>query len=305
MPSARRTYCFDYLLRLFSLPRVGESKEELRVRSKVVRNWETWFEIEFFCWKCTILVRCLNRVGCEFWDLSRNRKGHVSADSCCQICYLSPRMPWISNLSFCPFWLSFSGVSTSTCALLPLTHSRVCHLLIYSSTSHFHVFLILMFSPRFATMVCASLFLYGKWGVTALIGASARGHTAIVQLLLEAGADKEAKSKVRKKRENYTQRHMWLTKWFEGRSTMWPLFTTVVAVVSTCTPWGGACSCNFFLIFNFFRCEGAHQGGSNAKRTCNFFLSFLCVTRSSFSRKSTESQKKIWVCTREFWKKLI
>ena len=57
-------------------------------------------------------------------------------------------------------------------------------------------------------MVCASLFLYGKWGVTALIGASDMGHTAIVQLLLEAGADKEAKSKVRKKRENYTQRHM-------------------------------------------------------------------------------------------------
>jgi hypothetical protein len=55
-------------------------------------------------------------------------------------------------------------------------------------------------------MVCASLFLYGKWGVTALIGASARGHTAIVQLLLEAGADKDAKDEVRERKERITHR---------------------------------------------------------------------------------------------------
>ena len=52
--------------------------------------------------------------------------------------------------------------------------------------------------------------------MTALIYASMNGHTAIVQLLLEAGADKEAKSDVRgTNRKNHTHLHMWLTRWFE------------------------------------------------------------------------------------------
>jgi ankyrin repeat protein len=87
-------------------------------------------------------------------------------------------------------------------------HTCVYHLLIYFSSSHFSLFLTLMFSPLFATMACASLSLNGKHGFTALIGASDMGHTAIVQLLLEAGADEDAQDKVREKRYNYTQRHM-------------------------------------------------------------------------------------------------
>ena len=46
-------------------------------------------------------------------------------------------------------------------------------------------------------MVCASLSLSCKFGETALILASKEGHTAIVELLLGAGADKEAKDEVR------------------------------------------------------------------------------------------------------------
>jgi len=73
----------------------------------------------------------------------------------------------------------------------------VCLLLIYSSTSHFrHV--LLLFSP-FATMVCVppSPPLCVKFGNTALILASREGHTATVELLLGAGADKDAKTVVR------------------------------------------------------------------------------------------------------------
>ena len=54
-------------------------------------------------------------------------------------------------------------------------------------------------------MVCAYLSLYGKRGNTALVLASKGGHTAIVELLLGAGADTEAKDRVsERKRENYT-----------------------------------------------------------------------------------------------------
>ena len=44
--------------------------------------------------------------------------------------------------------------------------------------------------------------------------ASAMGYTAIVKLLLEAGADKEAKDGVREKRERITHTliHLWLTR---------------------------------------------------------------------------------------------
>jgi len=47
--------------------------------------------------------------------------------------------------------------------------------------------------------VCLCLFLCvnTKDGFTALMIASQHGHTATAQLLVEAGADKEAKSKVR------------------------------------------------------------------------------------------------------------
>jgi ankyrin repeat protein len=48
-------------------------------------------------------------------------------------------------------------------------------------------------------MVCASLSLSCKHGYTALILASEGGHTATVELLLEAGADKEAKTAVRER----------------------------------------------------------------------------------------------------------
>jgi len=46
-------------------------------------------------------------------------------------------------------------------------------------------------------MVCASLSLYGKLGETALMWASRNGYTATVELLLGAGADKDAKAGVR------------------------------------------------------------------------------------------------------------
>jgi len=84
------------------------------------------------CWKSSILTRSLNRVGFNFWDLSRNHKGHVLAVKCRRIFYLSSGTPWISYLSFA-FLLYFATcASTSTCALLPPTHTHVYAA--YSST---------------------------------------------------------------------------------------------------------------------------------------------------------------------------
>ena len=117
-------------------------------------------KVSVFCWKCSFFARCLNRVGFEFWDLSRNHEGHVSAVKCRRIFALSSGTPWISNISFCPSWpVCHLREHLYMCSTSPYhTRTCVCHLLIYSSTSHFpHV---LLFSSLFATMVCASLSLY-------------------------------------------------------------------------------------------------------------------------------------------------
>jgi len=64
-------------------------------------------------------------------------------------------------------------------------------------------------------MVCASLSLYCKYGRTALMWASKGGHTATVELLLGAGADKEVKDEVREgMRENYTRARAY--DWLDG-----------------------------------------------------------------------------------------
>jgi len=57
--------------------------------------------------------------------------------------------------------------------------------------------------------------------------ASFKGHTAIVQLLLEMGADTESNNAVREtKRKNHTHLHMWLTRWF-GEYTPCDLFQSL------------------------------------------------------------------------------
>ena len=104
--------------------------------------------------------------------------------------------------------------STSTCAIT--SHTLPC----LSPTLPLLSSLMFSSSSLFATMVCASLSLYCKRGDTVLILASEGGHTAIVELLLGAGADKEAKNKVRERmRERSTHTHMWLTRWCERENT--------------------------------------------------------------------------------------
>ena len=70
--------------------------------------------------------------------------------------------------------------------------------------------------------------------------ASLNGHTATVQLLLGAGADKEARDQVReKKRERSTHTRMWLTRWIEEGSTVYPLFTSLaLRLEHTHVAWG-------------------------------------------------------------------
>ena len=111
-------------------------------------------KVSVFCWKCTILARCLNRVGCEFWDLSRTHEGHVTAVKCRRIFDLSSGTPWISNLSFCPSWpVCHLREHLYMCSMTPHTHSHV-----FATYLSSHPLLTsLMFSPSsslFATMVC-------------------------------------------------------------------------------------------------------------------------------------------------------
>jgi len=67
--------------------------------------------------------------------------------------------------------------------------------------------------------------------------ASHNGHTDIVQLLLKAGADKEAKNEVREERGEitYTHAHTY-THEVDERCSCDGLFTALLAEASTCTP---------------------------------------------------------------------
>ena len=98
VPNARRTHFSFRIMRLFSLRRVARVKRG--AENALERFDELQKEVKkapFFCWKCTILTRCLNRVGFEFWDLSRNHNGHILAVKCCRIIDLSSGTPWIWN----------------------------------------------------------------------------------------------------------------------------------------------------------------------------------------------------------------
>jgi len=69
--------------------------------------------------------------------------------------------------------------------------------------------------------------------------ASKYGHTATVELLLGAGADKDAKDKVREtKRAKELNTHMWMTRWFEGGNTVWPLFPSLELRLVPHVAWG-------------------------------------------------------------------
>jgi hypothetical protein len=67
VPNARRTHFSFRIMRLFSLRRVARVKRG--AENALERFDELQKEVKkapFFCWKCTILTRCLNRVGFEF-----------------------------------------------------------------------------------------------------------------------------------------------------------------------------------------------------------------------------------------------
>ena len=67
--------------------------------------------------------------------------------------------------------------------------------------------------------------------------------------MLEAGADKEAKNRVREaKRKNYTHLHMWLTRWF-GEYTPCDLFPSLwLLCFCTCGLVPGLSGAVFFCL---------------------------------------------------------
>ena len=170
MPNARRIhYLFLFVqCACFRFQALRESKEKLRVRSRALKNCKkNWKRVFFF--KCTILTRCLNRVGFEFWDLSRNRNGHVSAVKCRRIFPLSLGTPSFSNLSFCPSWpVCHLREHLYICHIIPHTHSRV----FACCSSTLPLLISVMFSscslPLLLWCVCLPLPLY-LWSITTLL----------------------------------------------------------------------------------------------------------------------------------------
>jgi hypothetical protein len=123
----------------------------------------------------------------------------VSTDFCSEL-----GNTFIFQFKFLPFLacLPPARVPFYMCSANP-SHTHM--LATYSSTlylSHFPLFVSLLL-PSFCFFgVCLPLCF--KDGFTALIWASAYGKTACVELLLGAGADKEAKNKVREEK-NHTR----------------------------------------------------------------------------------------------------
>ena len=119
---------------------------------------------------------------------------------CRRIFALSSGTPPFSNLSFCPSWpVCHLREHLYMCSTNPShTLTCVCHLLIYSSTSHFpHV----LHSSLFATMVCVppSPPLCLKCGASALRLARSAMVTPQLWSSSRAGANKEATDEVRKR----------------------------------------------------------------------------------------------------------
>ena len=130
-----------------------EPKEELRVQSIVVKNCQKNS-------KGVFLLEVHYRVGFEFWDLSLNHKGHVSAVKSRQIFNLSSGTPWIWNPSF---FCAFFGLCTSVCAhtcSLSFWHDQA-HSSFYSCLPHFFLSLSPCGLPRFV------LFFSFRYGVPA------------------------------------------------------------------------------------------------------------------------------------------
>ena len=117
---------------------------------------------------------------------------------------------FIFQFKFLPFLacLPPARVPFYMCSANP-SHTHM--LATYLSTlhlSHFPLFVSLLLPSFCYYGVCAFLSLSCKHGQTVLMEASANGHTATAELLLGAGADKEAKDKVREtKRKNHTHLH--------------------------------------------------------------------------------------------------
>jgi len=123
-----------------------------------------------------------------------------------------------------------------------------------------------------------------------------RGYTATVQLLLGAGADKEAKNKVsERKRMIETHTHV-VDKLVWRRKHHVASFHYVMAEAKAHLAWGLAWVALFFLFL--YRCERSLPRG--AKRKENTW--FLFCNAPVFASKSCENKRRSWECAREIWR---
>jgi len=142
------------------------------------------------CWKCTALTPRLNLVGCEFWDLSRNRKGHASSGKWFQNFDSSPGTHSFSNSSFGSL-CTCSPSRIYACKLIPLTHTHMnlpsaFHLTLFFSSFSFHLPLFCFcFFPFALSMVCVPLSI--GWLHCAYVCLAQRSHVNCEALVGSGG----------------------------------------------------------------------------------------------------------------------
>ena len=232
------------------------------------RSWEfgrsdTTDGNEYFCWKCTVLKPWLNRVGCEFWHLSRTCKGYVSLVRCRQI------FIWASeHLHF-----QIQVFANLFCFFAPAR--ALIHVFYYPSHAHTSLPLnhfVSIHFPLVFFLVCSLFCYYGtplsmfvQEGWTALMRASFKGHAAIVQLLLEAGANMDAKNEVRERIPHTCGWQDCLWRSHHGLSS------------HRCS-WVYMCALGLSLPALFFSSRESPSWGFKCKENLCFL--FVCVTPS-------------------------
>ena len=129
--------------------------------------------------------------------------------------------------------------------------------------------------------------------------ASKGGHTAIVELLLGAGADTDAKNKVRvtkRKKSTHAHTHVVDKMVWKIKHRAASLHIVGAEASTTCSLGPGLNSAIFSPLF-FPSWKSPSRGAKCKKNT--FFLSY---NAPAFTSKSCESQKISWECARGFWR---
>jgi len=250
---------------------------------------------ESFCWKRSILTRSLNRVGFESWELSRKCKGHVSAVKCRQLIDLSSGTLSCSNWSVLPILaLLLVREHLYMCSTTPNAHSRVCHVLNYSSIFHLLLFVSLIFSLLlFLLLLCLppspSPSMYSVMTTLLSWWLGQRSHRNCGAVVGSGGWQGGEVWGKREMRELH--RNIWLTRWCEWESGLSSIVVAEASTTCSLVPGLGA------AIFSpyFFPLWKSPSRGAKCKEN-ELFL--LCNAPAFYFQALQESKEEVRVRSR-------